>query len=325
MNTNRLEQYRNLFETDFQKLSRVQELGEHLGFLETSEKIKEMLDGINKIRKNNNKTKISKNIEEEILKITNTVSNVIAAIQEYKPPNNNNNTITEREEIIKITDIAYNLYLDKVYPIVERIDFSNNNPGNLEVANLLKTLEDKKVEMSNTLFDIQSKLGATGGQKGSNFFNDQSEEYKKHSNRWLWTSIIFIGIFVFTIGLIIFGKWKQLNIGTAQGDYALMAQIVVNKILVISILYLIIYESIKNYKVNRHHYLTNKHRSLCVRVYPILEKSTNDPSQTDLIIAQASKAIFEFGDSGYINEERNKNPINLTEIINKIIDKNVGK
>jgi len=52
-----------------------------------------------------------------------------------------------------------------------------------------------------------------------------------------------------------------------------------------------------------------------------MAKATNDQEQSNTIVTQAAKAIFEPGTTGYLDGEDNPNPVNLTEIINKVIDK----
>ncbi|MCX6743036.1 MAG: hypothetical protein NT116_02250 [Candidatus Parcubacteria bacterium] len=178
-----------------------------------------------------------------------------------------------------------------------------------------------KGNIENIVKELRNSLGKEGALISSVDFEKQSNEHKFLAKLWFGGFVFSI---IFTIVMVIIlssGIIPFLNLLDENNELGHIIQVSLFKIILLSVAYLLIHQSIKNYKINRHLYVLNKHRQLTLSIYPLMLHATNNPEQSNIILGQASKAIFEPGMTGYLEKDDNTNPINLTEVINKIADK----
>ena len=68
-----------------------------------------------------------------------------------------------------------------------------------------------------------------------------------------------------------------------------------------------------------HLYTVNKHRENSLKTFQSFVKSTEDKKIQDVILTQATKAIFEVGDSGYLSsKEKTIRGLEITKIFDGI-------
>jgi len=97
-----------------------------------------------------------------------------------------------------------------------------------------------------------------------------------------------------------------------------MLQIFLAKILLLSFFSVVFYQIARNYNANMHLYTLNKHRENSLRAFQTFVTSTDDPQTKDTVLTQATKAIFEAGNTGYVSsKEGSSSALETVKIIDQ--------
>ena len=318
---------------DFPSLERTEELGRDYSFKDAVIVLKEIYSDFSNVIENSESLRLSTDTENQIFSIANRLLTLTEQIKSFILKGNEASAPSQHKSIHDQANSLYQENLKILVPLIERINILKLNPKEVEgqVSKALKSIKEielikEEVEKSKSNIDVAIKevrdaLGKEGALISADDFQKQANEHKDLSKKWFYGVIgSIVGTIILTI-LIFGGFIPSLSITSTQGDYLKIIQVSIFKIVLLSIAYLILFQSLKNYKVNQHLYVVNKHRQLVLSVYPLMAKATNDQEQSNNIVAQASKAIFEQSTTGYLDSDSNPNPINLTEVITKIIDK----
>ncbi len=149
---------------------------------------------------------------------------------------------------------------------------------------------------------VQKAAAQVGVSKFTGIFDDQAEENKKSARLWLGISVVV------TIGIIAVLWWllSSLSLG-ANGNVGvgMLLQTFFTKALIFSFLLIIFYQTVKNYTANKHLQTLNEHRTNSLACFQTFVESTSDPKIRDTVLIQATKAIFEAGNTGYISTGAN--------------------
>ncbi len=181
-----------------------------------------------------------------------------------------------------------------------------------------KAKEEAVDEVQKAIKEVRGALGKEGVLISVKEFEEQAQEHSILAEEWLSKTYKAIGIFVILAIILFVIPWFNIS---DNASYAEIARISIFKIVLLSIGSLLIYQSIRNYRINRHLYVLNRHRQLSLSIYPLMVQSTSDPQQANAITSQAAKAIFDPSTTGHLDGKDNPNPANLTEIVNRVSDK----
>ena len=88
-------------------------------------------------------------------------------------------------------------------------------------------------------------------------------------------------------------------------DFQVSLQIFLAKILLLSFFSVVFYQIVKNYNANMHLQTVNRHRENSLKSFQSFVESTDDAKIKDTVLIQATKAIFETGETGYISTKGN--------------------
>lgn len=323
----------SLKKVNFKDLERTEELGRDYSFKEAADLIHKIYNDLNQIIENANLLRVSINIEQRITNLANQLDNYVKQIQKFVLRGNESNAPSQHRQINDGINNLYQQDLELLPPLIERTNILKLNPTDVEnkvneALQSIKEIEKIKNEAQKTkqnidiaIKEVRDALGKEGSLISATDFEKQATEHQILSDKWLFGSIISLTITVILAIALFGGFFSSLSLANIGNDYPRIAQVTIFKIVLLSIAYLMVYQSIKNYKINRHLYILNKHRQLTLSVYPLMAKATNDQEQSNAIVLQAAKAIFEPGTTGYLDGDDNPNPVNLTEIINKVVDK----
>jgi len=319
---------------NLKELERAEELGRDYSFKQAVEFLKKILDDLIQVIENAELLRISANTEQRITNLANNVNENVKKIREFVLRGNEANAPDQHRQINETVSKLYQEDLDFLPPLIERVNILKLNPSEVEnqVAQALQSIKDiekikseaqkTKENIDFAVKEVRDALGKEGALISATDFENQAEEHKGLAKWWFRASVVSIVITVVLILTLFSGRFPSLNLTKVGNDYPRIAQVTVFKLVLLSIAYLLVYQSLKNYKINQHLYVLNKHRQLTLSVYPLMAKATNDQEQSNIIVAQAAKAIFDPGTTGYLDGDDNPNPVNLTEIINKVVDKN---
>lgn len=317
----------------FRDLERTEKLGLDYSFKNAANFIKNIYDDLIQFIENAELLRISTNTEQQITNLANQANENVKKIQDFVLLGNEANAKNQHTQINEAVANLYQKDLELLPPLIERVNILKLNPSEVEnkVAQALqsiKEIENMRGEAQKTkenldlaVKEVRDALGEKGAFISETHFEEQAKEHKDISKKWFWGSIGSIGSTAILVVILFSGLFPSLNLINAGNDYPRIVQITVFKLVLLSIAYLLVHQSLKNYKINQHLYVLNRHRQLTLSVYPLMAKATNEQEQSNAIVTQAAKAIFDPGATGYLDGDDNPNPVNLTEIINRVVDR----
>ena len=234
---------------------------------------------------------------------------LVEQIQNFNPsegnPQNNRDSIAGA-----INDLYEGLY-EHLFPYLDTFLSGKADPLREELVKkaqaAVSEIENKKQKVGETLQEAEKTLEAlrsvsakTGVSNFAEVFDGQAEQNKKTARRWLIASIVSAGVILISLYLI-FGQLTSVlknDIG-----FELSLQIFFTKLLIFSFLSVVFYQVVKNYNANMHLYALNKHRQNSLESFQAFVESTEDPKIRDAVLIQATRAIFEAGETGYVSSK----------------------
>jgi hypothetical protein len=202
----------------------------------------------------------------------------------------------------------YKIYDDELRSILEleaiRERLTNSTKGRFtsEARKILDELTSAKNEANVALNAIREVTAKTAISKHANVFLEEAEKYSRHSKYWFITAIIFTLMFIILIGVFIwnFDTTIKSLIESDNLNFQNLAQIGIAKLLMVSFCSYVYYQIIRNFNTNKHLEVINRHRTNCMISFDAFINSTDDSGVKDAILLQATRAIFEPGDTGFV-------------------------
>ena len=170
-----------------------------------------------------------------------------------------------------------------------------------EIENKNQKVEKTLEEADKTLESLRIVSAEIGVSKFASVFDKEAKQNKKTAYIWLFVSIVS------AIGIVFFlhSIFNQLIsvLGKSNIEFELSLQIFLTKLLIFSFLSVVFYQVVKNYNANMHLYTLNKHRQNSLASFRAFVESTEDPKIRDAVLVQATRAIFEAGETGYVSSK----------------------
>lgn len=313
------------------ELKRPELEGINRDFANVTKKISEIISGYRTILENEDKLRIT-TVEENsmIQNITGIIDNVVQPIKAFSVDDNPNSSV-QYNDILTNAETQYDNFLTLSRLLLAEINLQNFLPEEYkeklsELKNIkkstdkiLKDFEEQKIASEKI---IRTASGIEATSSSSSIFFTQSEEHRELADKW-FNAVIAAFLILFFVFIAVFYGWGPLskfNVNNAT-DYRLLINAIVFKVIILSSLYFVLHQTIKNYKINKHLYVINKHKHNALSVYPKFVLAGDDTETRAMIASQAAKSIFEQMPTGYLEGDDDPRPINPTSIINKIIDK----
>lgn len=316
---------------NFDDLIRSEELGRDYSFKAAVDLIKKIYADLKEVTENAGSLRIPLKLEEQIAGIAKGVNEQIGKIRSFVLKGNESNAQEQHDAIDREVNSLYQRDLEVLPALIERASILKLKPNEVEeqisralssireIENIKKKADEVATGIDDAVKEVRDALGKEGALVSAKDFEKQANTHKALADNWFWASI---GAIVVTIIMVItLFSLDSLKLTGIGADYPRILQVTIFKVVLISIAYLSVYQCLKNYKVNQHLQILNRHRQLTLLVYPLMANATSNIEQSGTIVAQAAKAIFEPGTTGYLDAEENPNPINLTEIVNKIAER----
>ena len=250
---------------------------------------------------------------------------LVNKIPEYKLPEQEyqNPQVFITREIPKLYEILY----EHLFQCLD-IFILEKKSSSSELEELTKQAKSKIEESTHQLkevvseWEVQKKEFAQiteaareasvkiGVSKFARVFDNQAKLNKRASYIWL----IFSGLSAAGLLFLLFWTFDQLNtLENGAGFYASL-QVFLAKALIFSFAIGIFWQVVKNYHVNMHLYTLNKHRQNSLASFQAFVESTEDPKIRDTVLIQATKAIFESGETGFVSSNKTSSIIGLETI-----------
>ena len=155
--------------------------------------------------------------------------------------------------------------------------------------------------------EASAKIGVS---KFARVFDNQAKLNKRASHIWLFFSFLSATGLLF----LLFWTFDQLTVLENGTDFYISLQVFLSRVLIFSFAVGIFWQIVKNYHVNMHLYTLNKHRQNSLASFQAFVESTEDPKIRDAVLIQATKAIFEAGDTGFVSSKKTSSITGLETI-----------
>lgn len=178
-----------------------------------------------------------------------------------------------------------------------------------------KEIEAHKVRIEQLVSSTEEQVKKLAVAKFEKHYGELADEHRRSSTYWLIAaalSAVCAGAFS-----ILSLKWELFKLTGNLTDAGSIQQIVA-RIVVISLLYFAVVWCAKNYRSNRHLYVTNKHRQTALNTFDTLTKAfSEDDSAKNAVLLEAARCMFAPSVSGFLGPEENV-PNPMGEIINRV-------
>ncbi len=233
----------------------------------------------------------------------------VTRIQNFNP--SEGNPQNNRDSIAGVINDLYEGLYENLFPYLDTFLSRKADPMREELLKeaqaTVSEIENEKQKVGETLQEAEKILEAlrsvsakTGVSNFAEVFDGQAEQNKKTAKRWLIVSIVSAGVILISLYLI-FGQLTS----ALENDigFEVSLQIFFAKLLIFSFLSVVFYQVVKNYNANMHLYALNKHRQNSLMSFQAFVESTEDPKIRDAVLIQATRAIFEAGETGYVSSK----------------------
>lgn len=244
------------------------------------------------------------------------ITNILEQMNNFNPLANNANTNRQNyiSELKRYYNDLQNTFLDKF-----RIYLLEKSLSNTRITEILDELEKSKNQIKSKQEEFDSLIETykrTTLQMGvgvyEDVFKEEAEENKNFAdNFWSYKTSIFIFL-GYPLLLISINYFHYSYIATF--DYYIIS---IN-LIITSFFILILLQFFKMYNSHMHLYKLNKHRQNSLRVFEAFIKTADDEKTKNIIRLQATKTIFESGDTGFVkNVESKQQDLNINNLIGR--------
>ena len=156
----------------------------------------------------------------------------------------------------------------------------------------LKKLDELRIAREN-------QIATTSISDHVKFFDKQAEKHQTAARWWLCGSIVFAGLCI----LALWGLWETIKITDETTKVsAVFLQNFFAKGFLVSVFYMFLNRSIKNYTAEKHLEVINFHRKNALATFEAFaEAAGSNPHTRDQVLLAATNAIFDANQSGYLS------------------------
>lgn len=242
----------------------------------------------------------------ELLERYRDLLNKILRFSAHVPNPNDEKTAIIQE----INEIFHKLFYVLVIPVTIWRLVSKTDDGHFN--KMMSNAEEKTTELNEIseeakkiLENIRNASGTVGVSSFAKVFEDQAKHHERLSLRWFWAVSGATVVLLLVTSIVVYGVFtSNLQIENSYG----LTKFLVVRILGISVVMLLFFQILKQYNTNLHLHTLNKHRQNTLLTFQTFVDSSNDAQIRDAILLQATKSIFDSGDTGYV---RTKNDPSL--------------
>jgi hypothetical protein len=168
-----------------------------------------------------------------------------------------------------------------------------------ETNEILEELRTHLRESKEIAENLRGVSAETGAEIFATVFGKEAKGNKKSANRWFYATLGFVALASSFLMYIYCDLMKKLP--EASTDPTITFHLFLVKLLIFSFISVLVYQLMKIYKAGMHVYTLNKHRENSLLTFKTFYDATDDPEIKKMILIQATKAVFEAGDTGYIS------------------------
>lgn len=314
-----------LKEVNFSNLVRAEDLGKEYKFEEEAKLLENIYKDLNSLVKDASLLRVDDEKIAQIDLIAKNSKEQVEKINIFKLVSDEGNAqTTERQAVTNAIRDIHQRSLKHIQPLLDRLSAIKLDTSEIKRQSALATTELKEIKkikediekekkvVDTDLQHMRESFGEKGAVISSGYFGDQADTHSNSARIWLVVSVISI----IGVGILIWLLFKDSL--PESSDIGAIARYSILRLTLLSLAYIIVSQSIKNYRVNQHLTVLNRHRHLSLSVYPNMVAATTDPNHSNIILGSAAEAIFRPVTSGYLGKDDDKNPVNLSGIVNRV-------
>lgn len=239
------------------------------------------------------------------------------------------NPVVVRDQLLNKARDAYDTYYLQLMPVTTYLIRMGTDFEALEASAreqfVKMTQESGKLqerqstitkEMEETLEKVRRAAAEVGVAQHAIHFREGATRHYKAGRLWLGATVILAALAV-GYSLYSFRQGFELE---PEGSVVWWPHLryLVQRLLVLSIIFFGVALSSKNYRAEKHDEIVNKHRQNALNTFETFAKAAADKDTKDAVLLQATKSIFEAQSSGYLSGESEQLPSNLIiEVLRK--------
>lgn len=197
-------------------------------------------------------------------------------------------TVTDAEEKL---NRAISEEVDKLQKIGEGI--------NEQQTEVLQKSEEKLKEIEQTHNRYLNRLTKIPLAEYKIIFEDQAKKHEQIASYWLWATVgltvLFGGIFVWLF------LWLLMNAIPTEVNISVVLSNLFTKGFFLSLVFLLLNRSIKNYTAEKHLEIINTHRKNALATFEVFADSAGASDTREQVLLAATKTIFDANQSGYLS------------------------
>lgn len=160
---------------------------------------------------------------------------------------------------------------------------------------------DRQKEFNRLKLELENQLAKKSISSYEKIFADQGDEHQKGARLWLITT----GALTLVFGLIFWLLIKDLvpaDLVPKESQVPMILQNLFTKGFFLSLIYLLLHRSIKNYTAEKHLEIVNRHRQNALATFEAFTEAAGENRETrDAVLLAATDAIFDANQSGYLS------------------------
>ena len=190
------------------------------------------------------------------------------------------------------------------------------------LAAVQKIKEVTEAEVATTLEHVRNAAAESGVSQHAHHFDDEARAYAKASTKWLGATI---GLAALTI-LLAIGNFIWVEKMSATTTTAQAIQLSLSKFVLFALAYYGTVWSGKNYRVQRHNYVVNRHQRNALSSFETFVAASGDDETKNAVLVQATQSIFTPQASGFIGRDTESATTSpkILEMLVKQIPKGTG-
>lgn len=246
--------------------------------------------------------------------IQNKVPELVSVIDQMATFNpQQSNPMQARNNIVSQISIQYGeLYASlfqplEIFLLKKRYQDSDVASLTSKAQEVLDEVKKSQVEATRVLEGMRSAALRESTATFADIFESQAERNRNAAIGWLIATTLFasgILYFVWTHFIVYFKDVPPLAKAPDNTPALFLSlPVALSKFIFVSLLTAFFYQFVKNLNSNMHLFTLNRHKANCLRTMKALQESSDDRHTREVVLMQATKAIFELNETGFVSSK----------------------
>ena len=211
-----------------------------------------------------------------------------------------NNANQSRNELIGKIKTAHGFLMEHLRPYI-RPDYTELEETRSAILRWRDELESVLSDARDSLSQIRVTAVEKGAATISSYYRDSADAHKNAAKGYLWAAGVLGAILIFVVVLVFF--WLPGNLGKNGPSIGELVREVSGRVVILLILVAAVAFCARNYRINKHLEVLNRTRYNAIETAALYAAAVTDDAR-NIVVAELVGAIFNPGDTGYINTDR---------------------